>query len=156
MKTINKIIGPEVVVDTGIVIEFLEGSPAGKKIKELIFTNEFVVSILATPVLAVETYYLLRRKSSKSFATEAIRKLERIISFIPLNEYLIQCGEIKALDAFALSDCCTLALAKHKDIKALFKHEKEIDNQLEKIGTNHYTQRIVFIDDFELFKDKIA
>lgn len=109
MKTINKIIGPEVVVDTGMVVAFLEGSLAGRKIKEIIFMNDFVVSILATPVIAIETYYRLRRKSTKIFATEAIRKLKKLLTFVPLNDYLIPCGEIKALNAFALSDCCTLA-----------------------------------------------
>jgi hypothetical protein len=153
LKTFNRTIGPEVVIDTGIVVEYLEGSPAGKKIKEMVFDNEFVVSILATPVLAVEVYYLLRRKSSKSFTATTIQKLEDILTFEPLNEYIAHCGEIKALTAFALADCCTLGLAEHKNLKALFKREKEIDNQLKKVGINQYTQRIVFIDDFQLFKE---
>jgi predicted nucleic acid-binding protein len=154
LKTFNRTIGPEVVIDTGIVVEYLEGSPAGKKIKEIVFGNEFVVSILATPVLAIEVYYLLRRKSSKNFAVTMIQKLEDILTFVPLNGYLIHCGEIKALTAFALSDCYTLGLAEYMNLKALFKREKEIENQLQKVGSNQYTQRIVFIDDFQLFKDK--
>ena len=153
MKAFNKAIGPEIVVDTGIVIEYLNGSEVGKKIKENIFLNEFIVSILATPVLAIEIYYLLRRKSSMKFTMETIKKLQSIITLIPLDEYINNCGEIKAKHPFALSDCCTLGLAQFKDIKALFIHEREIDQQLQKIGSNEYTQRIVFIEDFELFRD---
>jgi len=154
LKAFNKIVGSEVVVDTGIVIEYLNGSEIGKKIYDLIFTNEFIISILATPILAIEVYYLLRRKSSKEFVIETMKKLQSIITFIPLNDYITFCGEIKAKHPFALADCCTLGLAEYKDIKALFIHEKEIDEQLQKTGSNQYTQRIVFIDDFQLFEEK--
>ena len=152
MKAFNKLVGSEVVVDTGMVIEYLDGSEMGKKIYDLIFTNEFIISILATPILAIEVYYLLRRKSPKEFVIETIKKLQNIITFIPLNEYITFCGEIKASHPFALSDCCTLGLAEYKNIKALFIHEKEIDAQFQKAGSNQYTQRVVFIDDFQLFE----
>jgi hypothetical protein len=152
LKAFNKTIGPEVVVDTGIVLEYLNGSSAGKKIQELVFSNQFIISILATPVLAIEMYYLLRRKSGKDFVLKILQKLDAILSFVPLNDYLSQCGEIKATHPFALSDCCTLGLAAHKDLKALFLHEREIDDQLYEAGSDNYTQRIVFIDDFQAFK----
>ena len=152
MKAFNKLVGPEIVVDTGLVIEYLNGSERGKKIYELILTNEFINSILATPVLAIEVYYLLRRKSPREFVEETIKKLRSFITFLPLNDYITFCGEIKAKHPFALSDCCTLGLAEYKNIKALFIHEKEIDEQLQKDGSNQYTQRIIFIDDLQSFK----
>ena len=152
MKAFNKLVGPEIVVDTGLVIEYLNGSERGKKIYELILTNEFINSILATPVLAIEVYYLLRRKSPREFVEETIKKLRSFITFLPLNDYITFCGEIKAKHSFALSDCCTLGLAEYKNIKALFIHEKEIDEQLKKDGSNQYTQRIIFIDDLQSFK----
>ena len=107
---------------------------------------------MATPILAIEVYYLLRRKSPKDFVEETIKRLRSIITFAPLNDYIIFCGEIKAKYPFALSDCCTLGLAEYKNIKALFIHEKEIDEQLQKAGSNQDTQRIIFIDDFQTFK----
>jgi len=152
LKTFNKSVGSEIVVDTGIVIEYLNGTERGKKIYDFILTNEFISSILATPVLAIEVYYLLRRKSPREFVEETIKKLRNFITFLPLNDYITFCGEIKAKHPFALSDCCTLGLAEYKNIKALFIHEKEIDEQLQKAGSNQYTQRIIFIDDFQSFK----
>lgn len=148
----NNTIGQQVVVDTGIIIEYLQGTELGKKIKDFIFKNEFIESIMATPVLAIEVYYILRRKYSKSFTLKAINRLQNIIRFFPLNEYISESGEIKAKHPFALSDCCTLGLAVNKDIKALFIHEREIDKQLKKVKIDQFTQRIIFIDDFELFK----
>ena len=147
MKVFNKVMGPEVVVDTGIIIEYLSGSEMGKKIKDSLFLNEFIISILASPLLAVEVYYLLRRKGSKDLTEETVKKLQRIISFIPLEEYINHCGEVKAKHPFALSDCCTLGLAEYKDIKALFIHAREIDEQLQKVTHDQYTKRIVFLDD---------
>ena len=152
MKTFNKLIGSEIVVDTGLIIEYLNGNEREKKIYELILTNEFISSILATPILAIEMYYLLRRKSPKQFVEETIKKLRSFITFLPLNDYIAFCGEIKTQHPFALSDCCTLGLAEYKNIKALFVHEKEIDEQFQKVGSNQYTQRVVFIDDFQSFQ----
>ncbi|HUY00537.1 MAG TPA: PIN domain-containing protein [Candidatus Deferrimicrobium sp.] len=152
MKIFNKTIGSEIVVDTGLLVNYLEGTELGEKIKEFIFKNEFISSILATPVLGIEVYYILRRKYSKEFAIETIKKLQNTITFVPLEEYLSDCGEIKAKHPFALSDCCTLGLAQFMDLKALFVHEREIDNHLQRIGSDQFTQRIIFIDDFELFK----
>ena len=51
LKTFNKTIGPEIVVDTGIIIEYFEGTDRGKKIKTFIFENEFINSILEIQIL---------------------------------------------------------------------------------------------------------
>jgi len=148
----NRVIGPEIVVDTGIIVEYLEGTELGNKILEFIFKNEFINSILATPLLAIEVYYILRRKYSRKFVVNTIKKLQKIITFVPLDDYIMLCGEIKAKHPFALADCCTLGLAAFLELKALFVHETEIDNQLQKAGSNQYTKRILFVDDFDLFK----
>ncbi len=79
-------------------------------------------------------------------ANAAVKKLSKN----PPNH----CGEVKAKHPFALSDCCTLGLAEYKDIKALFIHEREIDEQLQKVTHDQYTKRIVFLDDFQFIEEK--
>ena len=154
MRTFNKTIGSSLVVDTGLLIEFLSASEHGKKIDEMIFKNEFIASVLISPLTLVEIYYLTRRKSSMQRAKETINKIKNLITIAPLEEYLELLGEIKALTAFSLADSANIALAEYKNISVIFKHEQEIDNRLKQSTETPFASRIVFIDDFSHFQDK--
>ena len=65
LRIFNQSICPIIIVDTGILIEYFSGSEKGLKIKEMIFSNPFIVSVLITPLTLIEIYYILRRKNSK-------------------------------------------------------------------------------------------
>ena len=65
LRIFNQSISPIIIVDTGILIEYFSGSEKGLKIKEMIFSNPFIVSVLITPLTLIEFYYILRRKNSK-------------------------------------------------------------------------------------------
>ncbi|MHA1971393.1 MAG: PIN domain-containing protein [Candidatus Hodarchaeales archaeon] len=152
MQTFNNAITPSVVVDTGILIEFLTGTKEGQKIFELIFNNSYIVSILITPLTLIEIYYLIRRKSTKQRAIEEVNKITELVTVFPLAEILNEIGEVKAVTTFSLTDASSIALADFKQISVIFKHEKEIDKQLQQSKSSSFTGRIVFIDDFPYFQ----
>lgn len=151
LQTFNEAVGSFIVVDTGIIIEYFSGSPAGIKIKEMIFSNPFINSIYVSSLTFIEFYYLLRRKNSKEKTLSTIDKLKNLTKIIPIDDFLELIGEIKSLTPFSLTDCTNIALAEKKEIKILFKHEREIDKLLQSKNDLQYTSKIIFIDDFPYF-----
>ncbi|MHA1911299.1 MAG: PIN domain-containing protein [Candidatus Kariarchaeaceae archaeon] len=154
MKIFNKAIKHQIVVDTSVLLEFLIGLRKGFKIKEMIIENQFIETILVTPITLVEIYYVIRRKETKEFAEATLSMIQKLCTSVPILDYYRQAAEIKALTSFALADCCCIALAEHKNLPVIFLHEKEIDNRLRTESTKDYLSRIIFIDDFQVYNDK--
>lgn len=152
MRTFNKSVSTSLVIDTGLLLEYLSGSKVGKIIDEMIFKNDYVASVLTSPLTMVEVYYLVRRKSNKSRAEEEVNKINKLVSLLSLDNYLELLGEIKAVTAFSLTDAANIALAEYKNISVVFKHEHEIDKKLTSSKSTPFTSRIVFIDNFPYFK----
>ena len=148
LKTFNQAVGPFVAIDTGVLLEFLTGTEIGKKIDLLIFKNTFIISISVTPLTLIEIYYLIRRKSTTDRTKAIIRDLKRLVTEIPITEYLELIGEIKAETAFSLADSAIIALAEYREIPVIFKKEQEIDKILKKAFSSRFLSKIVFIDDF--------
>ncbi|MHA1237365.1 MAG: PIN domain-containing protein [Candidatus Hodarchaeales archaeon] len=154
MRTFNKSVSTSLVIDTGLLLEYLSGSPAGKIVDEMIFNNNYIASVLTCPLTLVEVYYLVRRKSNKERAQEEVKKIKKLVSILPIDNYLELLGEIKAITAFSLTDAANIALAEYKSISCVFKHEQEIDKKLALSKSTPFTSRIVFIDDFSYFKNQ--
>ncbi len=154
LRTFNQAVSASIVVDTGLILEYLNGSEEGKKVEVMIFQNPYIISVFVSQLTLIELYYLIRRKSSPERAKEELDKVRKITQTVPLDDFLEIVGEIKATTSFALADCATLALADLKKISALFKHESEIDARIAKDKSNSYVSRIVFIDDFQSFTEK--
>ena len=136
------------VVDTGILLEFLLGTAQGQRINELLFSNDFISAIHITPITLVEMYYLVRRKRNRGETETEITRITSIVNVYPLESYLNLTGEIKAFTAISLADCATIALAETRYIPAIFKHENELDEKLKLSETTQHLSRIVFVDDF--------
>lgn len=154
MRTFNKSVSTSLVIDTGLLIEYLSGSKAGKIVDEMIFKNNYIASVLTCPLTLVEVYYLVRRKSNKERAEGEVNKIRSLVTILPIDNYLELLGEIKAITAFSLTDAANIALAEYKNISSVFKHEQEIDKKLTLSKSTPYTSRIVFIDDFPYFKER--
>lgn len=154
MRTFNKTVSTSLVIDTGLMLEYLSGSKAGKIVDEMIFKNEYIASVLTGPLTLVEVYYLVRRKSNKERAEEEVNKIKKLVTILPIGNYLELLGEIKAVTAFSLTDAANIALAEYKNISSVFKHEQEIDKKLALSKSTPYTSRIVFIDDFPYYKEQ--
>lgn len=151
LQTFNKSVGSLVVVDTGILIEYLSGSEKGLKIKEMIFSNPFIVSVFVTPLTIIEIYFILRRKNSKEKADLFTYQIRELTKLIPIDDLIELIGEIKASTPFSIVDCSNIAVAEDKKIKVIFKHEKEIDKILEEHSNLGFTGRITFVDDFSYY-----
>ena len=54
LRIFNKTVGSFIVIDTGLLIEFLSASQHGKKIDAMIFKNEYIASVLISPDLNFE------------------------------------------------------------------------------------------------------
>lgn len=152
MRTFNKTVSTSLVIDTGLMLEYLSGSKAGKIVDEMIFKNSYIASVLTGPLTLVEVYYLVRRKSNKERAEEEVNKIKKLVTILPIDNYLELLGEIKTVTAFSLTDAANIALAEYKNIFSVFKHEQEIDKKLALSKSTPYTSRIVFIDDFPYYK----
>lgn len=152
MLTFNQSIGSNIVIDTGLLIEYLSANQNGIKINEMIFSNKFITTVNISPLTLIEIYYLVRRKSNQDRARQEIDKIRQITSIIPLISCLELIGDIKSVTAFSLADSANIAIAEYLRIPVIFKHEKEIDRALQETEHKNYTERIIFIDDFPFFK----
>ncbi len=152
LRTFNKTVSTSLVIDTGLMLEYLSGSKAGGIINEMIFTNDYIASVQTSPLTLVEVYYLVRSKSNTERAEEEVNKIKKLVSIQPIDNYLELLGEIKAVTAFSLTDAANVALAEYKSISCVFKHEQEIDKKLTLSKSTPFTSRIVFIDDFPYFQ----
>lgn len=152
MRNFNKIVGSEIVIDTGIAIDRYFDSTKRIILEKLIFSNDFINNIYVTPLTLLEIYYLIYRSKSKQEAKLFLAKLKKIVHIKPLDSYLEIAGEIKALNSISLVDCTNIALANFKGIKVIFKHEKELDKQLKNLHNEKLLSNIIFIDDFEYYK----
>ncbi len=148
LRSFNNATGSIVVLDTGLLLEYLSGTPAGKSIETMVFENDYMTSVLVTPLTLVEIYYLIRRKATKERAKEEIEKIKKLVRVVPLEDYLENMGELKATTGIALADVATIACAERSEGRALFKHETELDGQLQGLASADLSSRIVFIDDF--------
>jgi len=151
LRTFNLVVGSSLVIDTGVFIEFLSGTVAGGKISEMVFKNPFIASILINPLTCIEIYYLIRRKSSPERAREELNKVKKLVRIVPLEEFIEIVGEIKATTSLSLTDAANIALAEYKNIKVLFKHEQELDDQIGTKSDMPFRSRIVFVDDFTFY-----
>ncbi|MFX0102385.1 MAG: PIN domain-containing protein [Candidatus Hodarchaeota archaeon] len=154
MRSFNKVVGSTVVLDTGLLIEFLTGTEIGATIEKVVFKNKFITSILLTPLTLIEIYYIIRRKSTSERARNEIKKVRKLARIVPIDEFVEIIGELKATTSIALSDVANIGLADYKDVKVLFKHETEIDEKLAQHASETFTERIVFIEDFPFYKEQ--
>jgi predicted nucleic acid-binding protein len=145
-------VGSTVVLDTGLLVEFLMGTKTGTILDTMVFRNPYITSILLNPLALVEIYYVIRRKSTTERARAEVSKVRKLVRVVPLEDYLETVGELKAATSIALADVASIALAEHQDVKVLFKHEEEIDEKLKQHGSEAFIRRIVFIEDFPSFK----
>ncbi|MHA1681622.1 MAG: hypothetical protein ACTSUE_11480 [Promethearchaeota archaeon] len=153
LRSFNKVVGSTVVLDTGLLVEFLTGTKIGAIIDEMIFKNPFITSVLLTPLTLVEIYYIIRRKSTPGRARNEIKKIREIARIIPIDEFIEIVGELKATTSISLSGVANIGLAEYQDVKIIFKHETEIDDNLAQHASETFTKRIIFIEDFPFYKE---
>lgn len=131
------------MIDTGVLIEYLEGTKLGLKFKENIVNDPNFTQFFISPLFETELKYILCRKYG---FRKAERKVDRFLKdFNIIFESILRNEAIKLKCKYpiSLADCYSLSIAKLNSIPIYFKQEKEItenEELLEKF-------QIRFIDD---------
>lgn len=133
----------ELAVDTGVLIEFLCGTPLGLKFGEKVAKGDVLLYITETTVS--EVYYILCRQLGTAEAKRKTKILLDSVEVVETKEMQILAGEYKCKRSISLSDCFTIAAAKITGVPALFKKEQEL---LEEIKKEKFDIEILFVEDF--------
>lgn len=127
------------VLDTGVVLEYLLGSSScGERIKEY-FTSLGRNEKAHLSLYSVsEIYYVLcRMKSNEDGSKFALEKLKELLKSNALSvhyslELSFKTGEMKCERSLSIVDCAALALAESLNIPACFVKEKELEREISK------------------------
>jgi hypothetical protein len=122
-----------VVVDTGVLVEVLEGSDLGEKFLKLVNSSK-LEPIITNLTLIELTYTICRNGINK--ARELVKKLLdsgyfEVVNALEFADHIIQ---MKCNNSISIIDASVIATAKGLGIQALFKLEKELkDKKLENV-----------------------
>ena len=120
-----------VVVDTGVLVEVLEGSDLGEKFLKLV--NSSKLEPIITNLTLIELTYIICRNGINK-ARELVKKLLdsgyfEVVNALEFADHIIQ---TKCNNSISIIDASVIATAKGLGIQALFKLEKELkDKKLE-------------------------
>jgi hypothetical protein len=123
-----------VVVDTGVLVEVLEGSDLGEKFLKLVSSGE--LEPIITNLTLIELTYIICRKYGINKARELVKKLLdsgyfEVVNALEFADHII---EMKCNNSISIIDASVIATAKGLGIQALFKFEKELkDKKLENV-----------------------
>ncbi|MQL54264.1 PIN domain-containing protein [Acidianus ambivalens] len=118
-----------VVVDTGLIVEVLEGSELGEKFLKLVKDGKLKPVI--TNLTLIEITYVICRKYGISKAKELVKKLLdsgyfELVNALDFSDYIV---EVKCNNSLSILDASVIAAAKGLKVKALFKMEKELKDK---------------------------
>lgn len=117
------------VIDTGLLVEILEGSPLGKKLVELLTSEE--IEGYVTDLTLTEIAYVICRKYGMDKAKELVGKLLETGYFevVEALNYAEEISKIKCEYSISFMDAAVVATAKGLNAIALFKREKELEDK---------------------------
>jgi len=150
---------PKIVIDTSVVIEYLDRSGAWHRFAAAIFDSIIQGKVIAyIPVIVLsEILYVSKRLYEKIGKANPKRKAIKLLRWLYRNPNIIivrgglrlavLSGLIKSKYRLALSDCYVLALAKLLKAKPIFrKREREM---LDYIDTLRKIYNVVFLEDYQ-------
>jgi predicted nucleic acid-binding protein len=116
-----------VVLDSGVVLSFLEGKH--RQYYEKILKGE--VKPYVNAVNLAEVYYVLCRKVGTEKAEKIVRMIIKsgfeVVGVNPLvTKYASEC---KCRNSISMADCLSIATAKYLKTTALFRREKELEGK---------------------------
>ena len=120
-------------LDGGVLIALALGEKFTEKLKESILRGE--VEVFTSQIALIEMMYILCRKAGWKIAENKKSSLlfSRMIQVVPLEELLDEVTKIKCERRISLADCCTIALARIYNCKALFvKKERELEEEMKR------------------------
>ncbi len=119
----------KVVVDTGVLVEVLEGSELGEKFVHLVDSGKLEPVI--TDLTLVEMIYVVCRKYGMDRARELVERLLGSGYFEVVNalDFSDVIAEIKCNNPLSIMDVSAIAVAKALGTMALFKSERELKDK---------------------------
>ncbi|TXT62984.1 MAG: putative PIN domain protein [Promethearchaeota archaeon] len=133
-----------IVIDTGVFIEFLEGSELGTKFEQFLLDNSDIYHYLVSPLVETELKYFFCRKLGIDEAILMIDDFLKDFYIYPESELRNEASRLKCLYPISLAVCYSISIATLNSIPVIFKKEKELKEKLEKL-TNE--AEIRFIED---------
>jgi predicted nucleic acid-binding protein len=121
-----------VVLDTGILIEYLTGSILGQEIDTLIVSNPEVESIIITDLTITELYYINCRLRSTSDSKILLNDMIKAFTISDTKDLRMIAGDIKCDRKISLADCYSIAAAEFHQIPVIFKYERELEREIKK------------------------
>ena len=128
-----------IVVDTSVLLEYLEDTPLGKKVFQKVLSNEEIKKFYIAPIVDTELKYILCRRKGYGKAIKIVSELLK--DFEDLRD---EAAHLKCDFAISLADCYGLATAKLLEIPIYMKKEVEIEKIVKKLSL---IVKIKFIDD---------
>ena len=148
----------KVVVDTGVVIEYIDKSGPWNKYARIIFSEIIQGRIVAyIPIITLsEILYVAKRIYEKKGVQESKKKALSLIRWLYQHpnirivgkslRAIILAGLIKSKYRLAMSDCYVLALAKLLKAKPIFrKKEREM---FKYVNTLKRVYGVIFLEDY--------
>ena len=120
-------------LDGGVLIALALGEKFTENLRESILRGE--VEAFTSQIALIEMMYILCRKTGWKIAENKKNSLlfSRMIHIVPLEELLDEVAKIKCERRISLADCCTIALARIYNCKALFvKKERELEEEMKR------------------------
>lgn len=149
----------EVVMDTGVVVEYIDRRGRFHEQAETVFLSLFTGNmevLLPHPVLAeihyvsARIYEALKLESPREKATKLVTWLRGLPTVrVPDGgaDLAVEVGKVKLNYGLALTDCYVLAASKIHECKALFrKREGEMLRSADVLKREY---RIVFLEDYK-------
>lgn len=135
------------VFDTGALLELMEPSSIGTKLKSSIKDGSITVNV--AEVSLAELYYVMCRRLGHEKAHSKYEDL-RQSNYLSVAESSILtplAGEYKCERSISLADCFSLALGKHLKIPVLFRNrEQELLTESKK---RSFDLKLLFLEDYE-------
>ncbi|TFF98069.1 MAG: type II toxin-antitoxin system VapC family toxin [Promethearchaeota archaeon] len=147
MNEKNDSLKKSIIVDTGVLIEFLENSVLGKIFSKHFLENKTYQEFYISPLTDTELKYILCRKSNHEIAKSKINKFLKDFIIFSEKELRDEAFQLKCNFSISLADCYSLAIGKLLNIPVLMKKESEIQNLYHELSKN---LEIFFIDDFQM------
>lgn len=131
MKSFKR--GTRYSFDGGVLIALALGDKRTTNLKEGLLRGEIIA--YTSELALVEMTYILCRKIGWELANRKAKLLltSGVVKVVSVSEIADEIVRIKCERALSLADCCTLALARIYNCKALFvRMERELEEELRK------------------------
>jgi len=133
-----------IVVDTGPLIELLEGTKPAQYLKDSL--ERGLIRTSTGELNLAELRYVTCRKVGWAQSSQIIQKLlsSEYFSVLPVGEFLERAAQMKCARALSFVDCVTISMAESMNQPVLFSsHEEELDKEIKRKA---FSTKILFLD----------